>query len=178
MEDDHKPSIEHQRRFSPSIQEVVKKEILKLLKVGIIYHISGSAWVSPAHVVPKKGGITIVKNENNELVPTRTITGWHMHIDYQKLNKATYKDHFSLPFIDQMLEWSTKNSYLYYLDGHSGFFKSLSILMTKKRLLLHVLMVHMLIEECHLGYAMPLPHFNIVWWPFFLILLRTSWKSL
>jgi len=104
MEDDHKPSIEHQRRFSPSIQEVVKKEILKLLKVGIIYHISGSAWVSPAHVVPKKGGITIVKNENNELVPTRTITGWHMHIDYQKLNKATYKDHFSLPFIDQMLE--------------------------------------------------------------------------
>jgi len=61
MEDDHKPSIEHQRRLNPSMQEVVKKEILKLLKAGIIYSISGSAWVSLVHVVPKKGGMTVVK---------------------------------------------------------------------------------------------------------------------
>jgi len=56
MEDDHKPSIEHQRRLNPSMQELVKKEILKLLKASIIYPISDSAWVSPVHVVLRKGG--------------------------------------------------------------------------------------------------------------------------
>jgi len=75
MEDDHKPSIEHQRRLKPSIQEVVKKEILKLLKAGIIYAISDSAWVSPAYVVLKKRGMTVIKNENNDLIPARTVTG-------------------------------------------------------------------------------------------------------
>ena len=69
MEDDHKPSIEHERRLNPNMQEVVKKEILKLLKAGIIYPISDSKSVSPVHVVPKKGGMTVVKNENNELIP-------------------------------------------------------------------------------------------------------------
>jgi len=103
MEDDHRPKIEHQRRLNPNMQEVVKKEFLKLLKVGIIYLISDSKWVSPIHVVPKKGGMTVVKNENNELISTRTIRGWRMCIDYQKLNKATHKDHFPLPLIDQML---------------------------------------------------------------------------
>ena len=67
MEDDHRPTIEHQRRFNPNMQEVVKKETLKLLKAGIIYPISDSKWVSSVHVVPKKGGMTVVKNENNEL---------------------------------------------------------------------------------------------------------------
>jgi len=57
------------------MQEVVKKEIPKLLKAGIIYPISNSKWVSPVHVVPKKGGMTVVKNDKNELIPTRTITG-------------------------------------------------------------------------------------------------------
>jgi len=82
MGDYHKPSIEHQRSLNPSMQEVVKKEILKLLKVGIIYPISDCGWVSPIHVVPKKGGMTAVKNENNELIRTRTIIGWRMCIDY------------------------------------------------------------------------------------------------
>ena len=58
----------------------------------------------PVQVVPKKGGMTVVKNEKNELIPQRTITGWWMCIDYRKLNKATNKDHFPLPFIDEMLE--------------------------------------------------------------------------
>jgi len=75
------------------MQEVVKKEILKLLKVDIIYPISDSKWVSPVYVVPKKGGMTVVKNEINELIPTRTVTGWRM----SKLNKAIRKDHFLLP---------------------------------------------------------------------------------
>ena len=68
-------TIEHQRRLNPNMREVVKKEIMKLLDAGIIYPISDSNWVSPIHVVPKKGGMTVIKNEHNELIPTRTITG-------------------------------------------------------------------------------------------------------
>jgi hypothetical protein len=79
------------------MREVVKKEVLKLLIVGVIYLVSDSEWVSPVQVVPKKGGMTVVKNENNELIPQRTITGWQMCINYRKLNKATKKDHFPLP---------------------------------------------------------------------------------
>jgi len=105
------------------MQEVVKKEILKFLKPCIIYPISDSKWVSPIHLVYKKGGITVVKNDNNELIPTRMVTGWCMCIDYRKLNKATRKVHFPLPFIDQMLERLAKNSYFYHLDGYSGFFQ-------------------------------------------------------
>jgi len=75
MEGKHKPSIEQQWRLNPSMQEVVKKEILKLLKASIIYPISDSAFVTLVQVVPKKGGMAVVKNENNELIPTRAITG-------------------------------------------------------------------------------------------------------
>ena len=82
MEDDHKPTIKHQRRLNSNMQEVVKKKILKLLKDGIIYPIFDSKWVSPVHVVPKKGGITVVKNENNELISSRMVTGWCICIDY------------------------------------------------------------------------------------------------
>jgi hypothetical protein len=62
-----------------------------------------SEWVSPVQVVPKKEGMTVVKNDKNELIPQRTITGWQMCIDYRKLNKAIKKYHFPLPFIDEML---------------------------------------------------------------------------
>ncbi|GJY11292.1 reverse transcriptase domain-containing protein [Tanacetum coccineum] len=70
-----------------------------------------SPWVSPIYHVPKKGGITVVTNENNELVPTRTVTGWRVCIDYRKLNEATAKDHFPMPFMDQMLERLVGNKY-------------------------------------------------------------------
>ena len=93
------------------MREVVKKEIMKLLDAGIIYPISDSNWVSPIHVVPKKGGMTVIKNEHNELIPTRTVTGWRMCIDYRKLNKDTRKDHFPLPFIDQLLERLAQHSF-------------------------------------------------------------------
>ena len=123
MLEEKKPVIQKQRRLNPHMQEVVKKEIVKLLDTGIIYPIADSPWVSPIHCVPKKGGITVVTNENNELVPTRTVTGWRVCIDYRKLNEATAKDHFPLPFMDQMLERLAGNKYFCFLDGFSGYFQ-------------------------------------------------------
>ncbi|GJW44445.1 reverse transcriptase domain-containing protein [Tanacetum coccineum] len=79
--------------------------------------------VSPVHCVPKKGGITIVTNDENELVPTRLVTGWRVCIDYRKLNEATRKDHFPFPFMDQMLERLAGNEYYCFLDGFSGYFQ-------------------------------------------------------
>jgi hypothetical protein len=98
------PSREPQRRLNNAMREVVKKEVLKLLHAGIIYHVPHNEWVSLVQVVPKKGRMTVVRNTNNELIPQRTITRWRMCINYRKLNKATKKDHFPLPFIDEMLE--------------------------------------------------------------------------
>ena len=115
------PSREPQRRLNNVMREVVKKEVLKLLDARIIYHVPHSEWVSPVQVVPKKGGMTVVENTKNELIPQRTITGWRMCIDYRKLNKATKKDHFPLPFINEMLEWLAKHSYFCFLDGYSGY---------------------------------------------------------
>ena len=74
LEDDSKSSVEQQRKLNPNLKEVVKKEIIKLLDAGVIYPISDSNWVSPMHVVPKKCWITVVKNDKNELIPTRTVT--------------------------------------------------------------------------------------------------------
>ena len=107
LEDGHKPSVEAQRRLNPTMKEVVRKEVLKWLDTGVIYPISDSAWVSPVQVVPKKGGTTVIRTENNTLMPSRTVTGWRrICIDYRKLNKATRKDHFPLSFLDQMLDLS------------------------------------------------------------------------
>ncbi|GJX83960.1 reverse transcriptase domain-containing protein [Tanacetum coccineum] len=82
MEDDFKPAVQHQRRVNPKIHKVIKKEVIKLLDAGLIYPISDSPWVSPVHCVPKKGGMTVVENEDNELIPTRLVTGWRVCIDY------------------------------------------------------------------------------------------------
>ena len=103
------------------MREVVKKEVLKLLHTGIIYTIPHNEWVSPVRVMPKKGGMTIVENSKNELIPQQTVTGWRMCIDYRKLNKATKKDHLLLPFIDEMLERLAEHSYFCFLDGYSGY---------------------------------------------------------
>ncbi|KAG7559401.1 Integrase catalytic core [Arabidopsis thaliana x Arabidopsis arenosa] len=123
LENESYSSIEPQRRLNPNLKEVVKKEILKLLDADVIYPISDSTWVSPVHCVPKKGGMTVVRNEKDELIPTRTITGHRMCIDYRKLNAASRKDHFPLPFIDQMLERLANHPYYCFLDGYSGFFQ-------------------------------------------------------
>ncbi|GJX90525.1 DNA-directed DNA polymerase [Tanacetum coccineum] len=123
MEDNFKPAVQHQRRVNPKIHEVIKKEVLKLLDAGLIYPISDSPWVSLVHCVAKKGGFTVVENDENELIPTRLVTGWHVCIDYRKLNDATRKDHFPLPFMDQMLERLVGNEYYCFLDDFSGYFQ-------------------------------------------------------
>ncbi|XP_075475877.1 LOW QUALITY PROTEIN: uncharacterized protein LOC142514366 [Primulina tabacum] len=121
MEDKYSPLAQPQRRLNPKMQEVVKAETIKLLDAGIIYPISDSAWVSPVQCVPKKGGITVITNEKNDLIPTRTVTGWRVCIDYRKLNDATRKDHFPLPFIDQMIERLAGHEFYCFLDGYSGY---------------------------------------------------------
>ncbi|GJT69625.1 reverse transcriptase domain-containing protein [Tanacetum coccineum] len=95
MEDEFKPNVQPQRRVNPNIKEVV----------------------------PKKGGMTIVKNENDELIPQWIVTGWRVCIDYHKLNNATQKYHFPLPFHDQMLERLAGHEYYCFLDGLSGYFQ-------------------------------------------------------
>jgi hypothetical protein len=121
LEENAKPSREPQRRLNPAMQEVVRAEVIKLLDAGIIYPISDSKWVSPIHVVPKRAGLTVVKNKDDELVPTRVQSGWRVCIDYRKLNAATRKDHFPLPFIDQMVERLAGHKYYCFLDGYSGY---------------------------------------------------------
>nr|XP_028961446.1 uncharacterized protein LOC103417976 [Malus domestica] len=116
-----KPTIEAQRRLNPIMKEVVRVKVMKLLDAGIIYPISNSKWVSPTQVVPKKTGITVVKNNNNELVPTGMTTGWRICVDYRKPNNSTRNDHFPLPFIDQMLERLAGHSFYCFLDGYSGY---------------------------------------------------------
>ena len=121
LDDNAKTSIEHQRRLNPMMKEVVRKEVLKWLNAGFIYAISDSSWVSPVHVVPKKGGFTVIRNEKNELIRARTVTGWRVCIDYRKLNAVTRKDHFPLPFIDQMLDRLAGHPHFFFLDGYSGY---------------------------------------------------------
>ncbi|GJX62536.1 reverse transcriptase domain-containing protein, partial [Tanacetum coccineum] len=102
MEDDFKPAVQHQRRVNPKIHE-------------------DFSWLR----MPKKGGMTVVENEDNELIPTRLVMGWRVCIDYRKLNDATRKDHFPLPFMDQMLERLVGNEYYCFWDGFSGYFQIL-----------------------------------------------------
>jgi hypothetical protein len=103
-------------------------------------------------VVPKKRGMTVVENNKNELIPQRTIIGWRMCIDYRKLNVATKKDHFPLPFIDEILERLVKHSFFCFLDGGiRGTIKFLSTPMIRARQRLHAHMECTPIVECHSG---------------------------
>ncbi|KAM2425279.1 hypothetical protein ACFX1W_022738 [Malus domestica] len=121
LEEEAKPTREAQRRLNPPMMELVKKKIIKLLDCGVIYPISDSRWVSPVQVVPKKFRVTVVKNAENELVSTHIQTGWRVYINYRKLNNTTRKDHFLLPFIDQMLERLAGHAFYCFLDGYSGY---------------------------------------------------------
>ncbi|CAM8940836.1 unnamed protein product [Rhodiola kirilowii] len=121
LEDGAKPSREPQRRLNPIMMEIVQKEIQKLLDADIIYPISDSQWVSPVHVVPKKTRIMVEEDAAGKMVTTRVKNGWRMCIDYRKLNAVTRKDHFPLPFIDQMLDRLAGKPFFCFLDGFSGY---------------------------------------------------------
>ncbi|CAM8963480.1 unnamed protein product [Rhodiola kirilowii] len=121
LEDGAKPSREPQRRLNPIMMEIVQKEIQKLLNADVLYPISDSQWVSPVHVVPKKTEITVEEDAKGKMVTTRVKNGWRMCIDYRKLNAITRKDHFPLPFIDQMLDRLAGKPYFCFLDGFSGY---------------------------------------------------------
>eukprot|EP00253_Pinus_taeda_P021920 PITA_21920 len=103
IEKDARPVRQPQRRLKPHLKEIVKSELQKLLDVNFIYPISDSKWVSPLVVVPKKNG------------------KWRICVDYRELNKATQKDHFPLPFIDQVLDTLAGKKFFSFLDGFSGY---------------------------------------------------------
>ena len=105
------------------MQEVVREEVLKLLQAGITYPIFDITWVSPTQVVPKKSRVTTMCNEQGEEMPTRLATGWRVCIDYRRLNEVTKKDHFPLPFMDQLLERIYGHPFYSFMDGYSGYFQ-------------------------------------------------------
>nr|GFA86753.1 reverse transcriptase domain-containing protein [Tanacetum cinerariifolium] len=148
------------RRVNPRIHDVIKQEVIKLLEAGLIYPISDSPWVSPVHCVPKKGGFTVVENEDNGLILTRLVTRWRVCIDYRKLNEATRKDHFPLPFMDQMLERLARNQFYCFLDGFLVISKFPSIPRIRRKPHSPVPMERLLIAACLLGYATLQAHFK------------------
>ncbi|XP_070009755.1 uncharacterized protein [Nicotiana sylvestris] len=115
------------------MQEVVKKENIKWLDVGVVYPIADSSWVSLVQCVLKKGAITMIENDKNELIPIRTVIGWRVCMDYRKLNSATCKDHFPMPFTDQMLDWLAGRSFYCFLVDIPVTTKSISHWTTKRR---------------------------------------------
>ena len=123
LEEESKAVRQPQRRLNLHMQEVVRVEVLKLLQVDIIYPISNSSWVSPTQVLPKKSGVTKVLNEKGEEMPTLLTTGWRVCIDLRKLNEVMRKDHFTLPFMDQLLERVSSHPFYCFLDGYSGYFQ-------------------------------------------------------
>nr|GEY72144.1 hypothetical protein [Tanacetum cinerariifolium] len=104
--DDFKPAVQHQRRVNLEIHEVIKKEVIKLLNAGLIYPISDSLWVSPVHCVPKKGGMTVVENKDNELIPTRY---FHIPIDPQDQEKNTFTCPYG-PFAYRRMPFGLSNA--------------------------------------------------------------------
>ena len=123
LEEESKAVKQPQRRLNPHMQEVVCIEVLKLLQAGSICPISDRTWVSQTQVVPKKSGVTTVKNEKSKELSTRLTTGWRVCIDYRRLNEVTRKYHFPLPFIDQLLERVSGHPFYCFLDGYSGYFQ-------------------------------------------------------
>ena len=113
--------LEDESRHAREVWEANTEEILKYLNAKIIYPISDSQWVSLVHVIPKKAGITVTMNEKGKEIQIRLLTKWRVCIDYQKLNSATKKDHFLLPFIEKILDRLAGSSYFCFLDEYSGY---------------------------------------------------------
>lgn len=103
IKEDCRPIRQPQRRINPTLREIIKEELHKLLNDVFIYPISDSQWVLPLVIVPKKGG------------------KWWVCVDYRALNSTTKKDHFPLPFVDQVLDYLAGKRYFSFLDGFSGY---------------------------------------------------------
>ncbi|XP_012477519.1 uncharacterized protein LOC105793138 [Gossypium raimondii] len=154
IEDNTTLKRDAQRRLNPSMIEVVKKEIQKLLDAGMIYSIFDSDWVSRVHVVPKKTGVTVVKNSSGELVSTRVQNGWRVCIDYRKLNAATRKDHFRAI--------ASKTHYCC-LDGYSGLFQITVAPEDQDKITFTAPLERLRIDECRLDSVMLRPLSRDVW---------------
>ncbi|RVW90223.1 Retrovirus-related Pol polyprotein from transposon 297 [Vitis vinifera] len=150
--------------------EVVRAEVLKLLQAGIIYPISDSPWVSPTQVVPKKSGITVVQNEKEKklLHASLQVGGCVLII---KLNVVTRKDHFPLPFIDQVLERVSGHPFYCFLDGYSGYFQIEIDVEDQEKTTFTCPFGTYAYKECLLVYAMHLQHSkdvclvsSVIWW--------------
>nr|GEY90322.1 reverse transcriptase domain-containing protein [Tanacetum cinerariifolium] len=178
MEEDYKPAVQHQRRVNPKIHDIIKREVEKLLDTGLIYPISDSPWVSPIHCVPKKHGFIVVENEENKLILTRLVTRWRVCIDYRKLNEATRKDHFPLPFMDQMLERLAGNEYYCFLDGFSRYFQIPIDMRDQEKTTFTAHMGRSPIVACLSVCAMHQARFKGVCWLSFTTWLKKRWKSL
>ncbi|GJY93328.1 reverse transcriptase domain-containing protein [Tanacetum coccineum] len=148
MEEDYEPTVQSQRRVNPKIHDVIKKEVEKLLDAGLIYPISDSPWVSPVHCVPKKGGITVVKNDDNDLIPTRLVTGWRVCIDYRKLIKCSKDSRETNTIVSSM---ASRDIFRFPLTRR-----------TKKRQHSLAHTERLPIAACLLGYAMHPARFNDV----------------
>nr|GFA63538.1 reverse transcriptase domain-containing protein [Tanacetum cinerariifolium] len=178
MEEDYNTAVQHQRRVNPKIYDVIKKEVEKPLDAGLIYLISDSLWVSPVHCVPKKGGCTVVENEENKLIPTCLVTGWRVCIDYRKLNEVTRKDHFPLPFMDQMLERLAGNEYYCFIDGFSGYFQIPINPRDQEKTTFTCPYGTFAYRRMTFGLCNAPARFKGVCWLFFTTWLRRQWKSL
>lgn len=121
LELDWVPNIEYQCIMNLPMQENLKKEISKWLDEGVICLITNKKLVSLVQCVPKKGRISMVPNKKNELIPIRPVTGFHVWMDYKKLNVWTEKNHFLVSFMDQILDYFIGREWYYFLDGYSGY---------------------------------------------------------
>ena len=157
LEEEAKSVRQPQRRLNPHMQEV-----LKLLQAGIIYPISDSTWVSPTQAVPNKMGVTTVHNEEGEEIPTCLTTGWRVCIDYRRLNEVTWKDHFTLPFMDQLLERISSYPFYCFLDGYLGYFQIDIAADDQEKTTFTCPFGTYAYGGCLLAFVMPLPHFNDV----------------
>ena len=143
--------------MNPKMKEVVRTEILKLLEAGIIYPLADSRRVSPVHCVPKKGGITVVPNDKNELIPQRIVSHYRMVLYFRKLNKATRKYHYILRFINQILERLSNHTHFY---GYSDFSQIAVYPKDQEKTTLLVILELLLLDVCLLIYVMHLLPFK------------------
>ena len=132
--------------------------------------------------MPKKSGVTTVHNEKGEEMPTRLTTGWRVCIDYRRLNEVTRKDHFPLPFMDQLLERISGHPFYCFLDGYSGYFQIEIATGTRTKPPLPAHLAHMPTGECPLACVISLPHSSdacsvssVIWWS---ALWRFTWMIL